>query len=544
VSAAARLDQLARGPAERRRRRDIVARLEHLFQCHPRAVVVFALSLFAATFVARLVIPDRSALIANFYTIPIAILACQFGLRAGFAAAVLAFALVFAWTTVDTVHLGVLGYASRDAVFVVVGGVVGRYAEQLHGDIATRERAQHDLAVYTDEVERSNERLAQSVTRLEAYAEIARTVGGETDLERVLALILKHGLEIVGTRGLLVCLKEGERLTVVRGSTIADSNLPASLAAAGSPYTTLFGPGNTLRLNRAEHGPALDVLARGAAGAIAVPLVFRGDVLGVLVGIDPPVADALEGEVEELMTSVAACAAIAVSTARSVATDRLRASIEAAEEARGRWARELHDETVQGLGGVCMILSSALQRADSDGHRIAMEAANEHLGVELQQLRALVAELRPAALDDLGLGPAITTLIERHAAAGSFEVRSEIELGDARLARETESAVYRILQEALTNAAKHSRADRVDVTMRRQPDRIQVDVHDDGTGFDPRATNSGFGLVGMRERAVLAGGSLTVASAPGGPTKITAVLPLAPVDHMKRVVLSGLASAG
>ncbi len=102
-----------------------------------------------------------------------------------------------------------------------------------------------------------------------------------------------------------------------------------------------------------------------------------------------------------------------------------------------------------------------------------------------------------------------------------------MELGsEQRLHRDTETAIYRIVQEALSNVVKHARADSVRLRVSELPDRIQVAVEDDGRGFVPNGSPEGFGLTGMRERAVLAGGQLSVKSKDGGPTCVTAVLPL------------------
>ena len=212
---------------------------------------------------------------------------------------------------------------------------------------------------------------------------------------------------------------------------------------------------------------------------------------------------------------------------RSVAAARLRLTLEAADQARARWARELHDETLQGLTGLRMVLSAGLARADPVALRRAAETADNHLSEEMRKLRDLIAELRPAALDDLGLGPAIESLAKRQAAIGGFAVEVEIDLeSDGRLARDTETAVYRIVQEALTNAVKHAGAEKVTLAVHQRADRVEVNVQDDGCGFDPHGVRAGFGLTGMRERALLAGGRLSVTAGDGRPTRVAAVLPL------------------
>jgi len=229
---------------------------------------------------------------------------------------------------------------------------------------------------------------------------------------------------------------------------------------------------------------------------------------------------------EQLLLSVAASAATAVATARSVAAERLAVSLEAAEQARARWARELHDQTLQGLIGVRIVLSAALARADADAVRRAAQTADAHLAAETRSLRDLITELRPAALDDLGLAPALESLAERQAALGGFTVDVQIDLDEhERLARDTEGTIYRIVQEALSNAVKHAAARQVTLRVARMGDQIEIGVQDDGCGFDPAAGGAGFGLPGMQERALLAGGRLSVNSAVGGPTRVTLVLP-------------------
>jgi signal transduction histidine kinase len=216
-----------------------------------------------------------------------------------------------------------------------------------------------------------------------------------------------------------------------------------------------------------------------------------------------------------------------VATARSVAAARLRLSLDAADQARARWARELHDETLQGLTGVRMVLSAGAARADPAALQAAADTADAHLGEEVRKLRDLIAELRPAALDDLGLRPAIESLVQRQAQLGGFTPQVTVELSaHDRLPPDTETAIYRIAQEALSNAVKHAAARRVTVRVARRSDGVEVEVTDDGRGFDPHAATEGFGLPGMRERAVLAGGRLSVVSQDGGPTSVAAVLPL------------------
>jgi signal transduction histidine kinase len=488
-------------------------------------VVSIAALLFAAIFAARLAINDPDALIANFYVVPIALLAIEFGTRVGVLAAVMALGLVFAWSALEAVHLGALGYTARGAALLVTGAVVGSFSERLRHDIAERRRAQRDLSLYADELTRANQRLAQSVERLEAFAQIARAVGGETDLERVLSLILARAKEIVGANNLLVCLPDGEELVAVAyGTRSHDRRL--RVPVRDSPAGEVLLSGRPLRVDGNAPPRRLDTLVPGASRALLVPLVFRGQTLGVLAAVDRDDGRAFADEDEQLLLSVAASAATAVATARSVAAERLRLSIGAAEQARARWARELHDQTLQGLAGARMVLSAGLAREDPAALRNAVQTADEHIGIEMRSLRDLVTELRPAALDDLGLGPAIESLAKRQAAAGGFTLEMTIEFEDGERSREIEDAIYRIVQEALSNVARHARAERATLRVAHLHERVEVTVEDDGCGFETDGPSEGFGLIGMRERAQLLGGKLSVTSVQGGPTSVIAVLPV------------------
>jgi signal transduction histidine kinase len=217
-----------------------------------------------------------------------------------------------------------------------------------------------------------------------------------------------------------------------------------------------------------------------------------------------------------------------VATAKSVEADRRRRSLAAAESERHRWARELHDETLQALGALKVLLSSAARLDDAEAMRSAMREATEHLTGDIESLRSLIAELRPPALDQLGLAPALMSLAQRTGSRNGLEIHTEVELpGDRRLAPEVETTVYRVVQEALTNVVKHARAASVDLAVRCEEGRLEISVADDGVGFDPDDTaGSGFGLTSMRERVELANGELRVGPGVDAGTVIHARLPL------------------
>jgi signal transduction histidine kinase len=147
-------------------------------------------------------------------------------------------------------------------------------------------------------------------------------------------------------------------------------------------------------------------------------------------------------------------------------------------------------------------------------------------------MRNLITDMRPAALDQLGVAPALEALVERAAALSDLEIDLRVDLAadpddphDRRLAPAIETTVYRVVQEALTNVAKHSGAAHATVSVLERDGRIEVTVADDGRGFSGEDETDGFGLIGMRERIRLAGGRHEIDSAPGRGTTVRAWLP-------------------
>jgi signal transduction histidine kinase len=260
-------------------------------------------------------------------------------------------------------------------------------------------------------------------------------------------------------------------------------------------------------------------------------MLYGGNGLGVLVTFDGGAdREGFSEEDEQLLEAFAASAATAVALAQSVQADRLRSALTAAEAERGRWARELHDETLQNLAGLRLRLGSALRR-DEPSHTVdAVREANRDIDSAIANLRSIITELRPAALDELGLLPAIESLLDRHRDRGRFQIESRLSIRrpaerETRLAPEFENTVYRLMQEALTNIAKHANANTVKVVVEESDTDMTIEVRDDGSGFDRGLASGGFGLAGMRERVALAGGTLNISSGEHG-TVAEARLPL------------------
>ncbi|HEX4806781.1 MAG TPA: GAF domain-containing sensor histidine kinase [Conexibacter sp.] len=391
-------------------------------------------------------------------------------------------------------------------------------------------------------LQRRRDELEQVVQGLEATTAIARAVGAETQLERVLELIVKRGRALVDARAMVILLRDDDEMEVAACAGEAEPDVVGRrIPVAGSTS------GEILRGTRPER--IRDVASRlrissdrlgvaDAHTALLVPLEFRSRGLGVLVAFDRIGSEQEFGaEHEQLLLAFAASAATAVATAQTVEHERLRESMTAAEQERRRWARELHDETLQGLAGFQVLLSSALRRSDPDSLQQAVRTAVEQIGTEIEKLRMLITELRPAALDELGLQPAIESLASRVSAVEGLEVETEVSLGaeGERLAPELETAVYRLVQEALTNVVKHAGANRVAIEIVACDAHVDVTISDDGAGFDTEAPREGFGITGMRERVGLADGTLTITSGPGEGTTVSASL--------QRLALPGGAAA-
>ncbi len=382
--------------------------------------------------------------------------------------------------------------------------------------------AVENARLYQDAARRRAE-AERAVRRLEATAAIARAVGSEADLDRVLELIVKRGRALLDARSVVLLLLDGDQLHLAAGAgQITTSALGGRFPVMGSVAGNVLFSGRPERIERISDR---NLGVSGDATALLVPLVYRNTPLGLLAAFDRVTGDPAFGDEEErLFLAFAASAATAVATARSVAEERLRHSIASAEQERRRWARELHDETLQGLGGLQVLLSTALRRGDQESLEASVREAIGYIGTEIESLRTLITELRPAALDEIGLAPAIQSLGERLAAVEGLEVEIDVEVA-GRLDPEVETTAYRIVQEALTNIAKHARAERVRIQVALDDDVVRVEVEDDGRGFDPQARAEGYGLVGMHERVALAHGQLEIDSAPGR-TVVRATLPV------------------
>jgi two-component system, NarL family, sensor histidine kinase UhpB len=200
------------------------------------------------------------------------------------------------------------------------------------------------------------------------------------------------------------------------------------------------------------------------------------------------------------------------------------AALRAQEEERARVARDLHDEVNQSLTGLLLRLEAVREAAPRELEQQLAET-RAVAGQAMGELLSLARQLRPTALDDLGLAAAIAGQVEQiESPSLTAELRTEGEF--SALDDDVQLVVYRVAQEALTNAARHSEAGRIEVSLRRDGDGVALEVADDGRGFAFEQSESGLGIAGMRERALLVGAELTIESRPGDGTTVRLSVPV------------------
>ena len=394
--------------------------------------------------------------------------------------------------------------------------------------------------------ESERQELQRTVDALDATLQIARALGGQTELPAILELVAKRGRALVSARVVVIELRSGDELELAAGAGELPPNLLGQRVAlhntvASAALRSGVSQRLTDRLNRArfeQHG--LGHLGLRAEDGLIVPLLFRDQSYGVLVALDSLDGGGFSDEDVQLLEAFAASAATAVATARSAADERRRQRLAASEAERARWARELHDETLQALGSLRLLLAGARRSGDPETVGAALDNGINQLEADIANLRGLITELRPAALDQLGLAPALLALVDR-VRRGGLDVDAQIDLGyeagraTIRLAADLETAIYRIVQEGLNNARKHGGADRAVVEVLEDGDVLRILVRDDGSGFDPDAMTGGFGLVGLRERVELLQGELAVTSRKGEGTTITVSIPVRSRDALADV---------
>jgi two-component system, NarL family, sensor histidine kinase DevS len=381
-----------------------------------------------------------------------------------------------------------------------------------------------------------NARLYEAATswsrQLESLNEVGNALATETELERLLDLVARRLRELLGARIVTVLLPAGpdELRFVAAAGEAGEALVGQTITRSGSKSGRVLERAHSERvdsiLDDPDTNPNVTRLLQAHSG-LYVPLVVRGQAIGVLaahdkLGDDPRFTDTDLRLAETFGTR----AAVAVDLSERIERNALRRVVNAQELERRRLSRELHDETGQALTSILLGLRTVEDTLQGDEARAATAGLRELVVATLQDVRRLAVELRPSALDDFGLVPALEHLAATFGEQTAIDVDFVTALGDGRLPAEVETALYRIVQESLTNVVKHAQARHVSIALTKTEGAVNAVIEDDGQGFDPEASDGGIGLIGMRERLALLGGRLRVESSPETGTTIAAEVPL------------------
>jgi PAS domain S-box-containing protein len=397
-------------------------------------------------------------------------------------------------------------------------------------------------------VEKDRERRA---AQLQALADAALAIGAAGTLAEIARLVTEAARRVIGAHAAITTFTLDERRArLICARSLSDEHAAHDdheLGSQGSGVRRLVRETNRpLRLTEAEllAHPAWPPLGEGGGGRplrslLAVPLIARdGGNLGV-IELSDKYEGAFGADDEAILVQLAQLASQAAERARllgevSAARERLetlsRRLVNLQEEERRTIARELHDEVGQALTGLKLMVETSHR-----GGAVDLGYVQELTNQLLARIRDLSLNLRPPMLDDLGLVPTLLWHFERYRAQTRIEVRFHHRGVKGRFPAATEIAAFRIIQEALTNVARHAGVTEARVELSVEGRSLTLRVEDKGRGFDPAALpGASSGLTGLRERALLAGGFLSHDSRPGAGTRLLAVLPLPARSARKR----------
>jgi signal transduction histidine kinase len=382
-----------------------------------------------------------------------------------------------------------------------------------------------------------NARLYESATRwlaqIESLTEVGNALAAETELAPLLELIASRLRDLISAELVVISLPTADgdlRIDAVAGSR-GDDLLGSFLSRDGSKSGRVLDRRRSERVDSTLDDVEIDQeIARrlGLRSGLFVPLLVGDRAIGVIAAHNRIGPDAhFTDEELRLAETFAARAAVAVDLSDRVARDALRRVVEGQELERKRLARELHDETGQALTSILLGLKQVEEAKTPEEAKGAASDLRDQIVQTLQSVRRLAVELRPKALDDFGLVPALERLGEAFGEQTGIDVDVQANLDSARLPAEVETALYRIVQEALTNVAKHAGAKRVSVVVTRREGLVSALIEDDGAGFEAGGgTGDGLGLVGMKERVGLLDGRLAIESTEGAGTTVVAEVPV------------------
>lgn len=416
--------------------------------------------------------------------------------------------------------------------------------QRLNGRLeATVEALDRDVA----ERRAAEAALRESQARLQMLHEIDRAILAAKSPGDIAQAVVPQVRRAVGCERASVLLFDPEEPTacVLAVDTVTDTHMRHEERIALDGYRPLAS------CKRGEVGYVEDLAAlpslsplelallnEGLRAWAAIPLMAGSQLIGSL-DLARGQAGPFAPDSIELARQVADSLAVAIQNARlheqiELSRTRLqglsRRLVEVQEEERRAIARELHDEAGQALTALMLGLGQIGREAGSEAIAEQVQALKKLTDEIMEELHRLAVDLRPASLDRLGLVPALNQYVDAINQRGRLQVEmAAVGFDDGRLPQDTETALYRMVQEALTNVARHAQARHADVLVHRRAESILATVSDDGIGFDVEAaTRSGrLGLAGMLERAEMLGGALTIESAPGKGTSIYVEVPCA-----------------
>ncbi len=400
----------------------------------------------------------------------------------------------------------------------------------------------------TESKEQENQ-ILEANRYLLALNAIAATVSQTLNLEFILNSALDKTLELIKAEagGIFLLDEKSQTLSyrVYRGLSEQFIKRTANLALGEGIAGTVAMQGKTMVVDDISKDPRvsrqLAVVEEELKAFVCVPLMSKEKVVGVL-NIASREPRAFSQQEVQLLTAIGHELGIAVENARlyqelqlkeEMRTELLRRIISAQEDERRRLARELHDVTSQDLATLAVRLEALATAAGSRSNNMdtQLEAVKSLLAATSKEVHRLVYGLRPSLLDDLGLPAALRSCAHGSLDAAGVEVHFEVAGEEKRLPPQVEIALFRIAQEAITNIARHARAESAYISLEFKEKSVFIQVEDDGIGFDlsqvcgSAGTGKGMGLLSMKERAELLGGTLTIDTKLGGGTRVAAEVP-------------------
>ncbi|MBI4757687.1 MAG: GAF domain-containing sensor histidine kinase [Chloroflexi bacterium] len=389
-----------------------------------------------------------------------------------------------------------------------------------------------------------NEKLRQRVEALEALQDVARTLSSELDLQRLLAQVMQAAAQVLGAEAgsiLLVDQSTNELEFVLTqgggGSQLLQRRMAIGTGLAG----WVASQAKPAIVNDVTADPRFareigDSVSFQVKSLIAVPLASKGQVIGVLEVLNKASGEGFTEDDLQILNTLGAQAAVAIENARlyQALKEERDKILNTEEEVRKKLARDLHDGPTQALSAIAMKASLVRKQLEQEPAKAAVELrmlealARRAAG----DLRHMLFGLRPLMLETQGLIPTLQTYLARFQEMGEIAIQLDVSRFSCSLPHNSEVAVFGIIQEALNNILKHSRARNVQIIMEDTPKACRITIKDDGCGFDVASVERGydqrssFGLFNMRERAALINGKLALSSIPGQGTTITLTVPL------------------